>query len=176
MTPLATYLVAAMLSWSPVTNHPEGAPVTEARYDRIAADVAALVSQPDVEPLFAGPDGRARTAVLLVSIGSFESGGFAQAVQTCARLGDGGRARGIWQLHGMAAPASTACSTPYAQAAAALEWARLSVVRCSRTGQEPATWLAAYASGSCSRGWLASRNRWGRAAAWMAKHPFAVGG
>ena len=46
MTPITAYLFAAMTSWSPLSVHAyaEPAAVTEARYERIAEEVAATVA------------------------------------------------------------------------------------------------------------------------------------
>ena len=170
MSPLATYLVAAMHAWAPVEQHSyiEGAAVTEARYAAIASDVADVALDPHEAPLFAGDDGRARTAVLLLAVASLESGGFRSDVVWCHASGDHGRAWGPWQSHRSRA---RACSSVQEAARVALEQMRESFVACERN--EPAVWLAAYTSGSCSRGWLQARHRWERAAGWMAAHPFA---
>ena len=118
MSPLVSYLFAAMVAWSPLERHSfaEGRPVTEARYLEIASSVAAVSAEAD--PLFAGGDGRARTAVLLLSIASFESGGFAGDVQSWTRRGDQGRARGLWQTHTTWAES---CTTVHEAARVALE-------------------------------------------------------
>jgi hypothetical protein len=171
MTTLATYLFAAMTAWSPLSQHHyvEGEAVTVARYQDIASSIAAVSLDPAEQPLFAGSDGRARTAVLLAAIASFESGGFRSDVAWCSPsgLGDHGHAAGLWQSHRSKA---RACWSLQSAAHLALEQIRESFVACER--EDPAVWLAAYASGSCSRGWVQARNRWDRAASWMKVHPW----
>lgn len=81
--PLTAWLYALML-WL----HPPAAAVArthlpaaretvaerEARYWAIAEAVATVVSDPAERPVFAGPEGRARTAALLLGISYLESG------------------------------------------------------------------------------------------------------
>ena len=74
MDSLVTYLVAAMTAWVPL----QGAAASRrtkrmARYESIARDVAAVAFDEAEEPLFPGPDGRAQTALFMLSIASFES-------------------------------------------------------------------------------------------------------
>lgn len=173
MTPLAAYLYAAMTAWSPLAQHhyAEGEPVTVARYQDIAESIASVALDPAEPPVFAGDDGRARTAVLLAAIASLESGGFRSDVAWCSAsgLGDHGHAAGLWQSH---RSKSRACWSLQSAAHLALEQVRESFVACQAL--DPAVWLAAYASGSCSRGWVQARNRWDRAASWMAGHPWGA--
>ena len=78
-----------------------------ARYEAIAADVAAVVYAPDAVVLYAGPRARARTAALLVAVAVLESGLAADVDRgPCYRGRDGrgprcdrGRAFGLWQVH-----------------------------------------------------------------------------
>ena len=166
MTSLASYVLAAILSWSPVAVHAsyEHTAGTEARLASIAADIADVAATEP--PLFAGPDGRARTAILLAAVASFESGRFDGRVQSCQRRGDNGKALGLFQTH---ATWAESCTTVREAARVALGRMRESFARCEQN--EPDTWLAAYASGSCSRGFFAARHRWERAAEWMRSHP-----
>lgn len=78
-----------------------------ARYDAIAADVAAVVYAPDAVLLYAGPRARAHTAALLVAVAVLESGLAADVDRgPCYRGRDGrgprcdrGRAYSLWQVH-----------------------------------------------------------------------------
>ena len=78
-----------------------------ARYEAIAADVAAVVYAPDAIVLYAGPRARAHTAALLVAVAVLESGLAADVDRgPCYRGRDGrgprcdrGRAFGLWQVH-----------------------------------------------------------------------------
>lgn len=65
---LAAWLASAMLAWTSNDHRPEHRETVE----RAAVEIARVVaSEP---PVFAGRDGAARTALLLASIGSLESG------------------------------------------------------------------------------------------------------
>lgn len=78
-----------------------------ARYEAIAADVAAVVYAPDAVVLYAGPRARAHTAALLVAVAVLESGLAADVDRgPCYRGRDGrgprcdrGRAHSLWQVH-----------------------------------------------------------------------------
>lgn len=165
MSALAAYVLAAILSWSPVAVHAsyEHASATEARLTSIAVDIADVAATEP--PLFAGDDGRARTAILLAAVASYESGRFDGRVQSCERRGDHGHALGLWQVH---ASWAESCTTVREAARVALGRMRESFAACLPTGA-PA--LAAYASGDCRHGWLAAGRRWERAAEWMKTHP-----
>ena len=95
------------------------------RLESIARDVAAAVDEADERRLpVRGPDGRARSAALLVAVGWHESG-LAADVDRCERFGDGGRSVGVWQLHRAGGWAGMGradlCADRGAQARAALE-------------------------------------------------------
>jgi hypothetical protein len=157
-----------MLSWAPLTEHAfvEARAVTEARYAAIADDIASVaLAEP---PLFAGDDGRARTAVLLAAIASVESGGFRGDVAFCRRPGDRGHAWGLYQSH---TARERVCSSVREATRVALEQVRESINACLPL-DAPA--LAAYASGSCRKGHSAARSRWDRAAAWMRAHAWGA--
>ena len=64
---IINWLVAAMFAWTPAHE------VDRARFTEIASDIAAVVYDPEEEPLFSGEDGRAKTALLLASIAAHES-------------------------------------------------------------------------------------------------------
>jgi len=94
---LVAYLLPAMFSWVPVSNHAyyEKEDVTKARYESIATDIAgvALVEK----PLYVGDLGQVKTALLMASIASFESN-FTAQVDDGRRRGDHGTAFCIMQV------------------------------------------------------------------------------
>ena len=112
MQSLIQYIFAAMIAWTPLqslTSYGETVDQVRARYLAIASDIATGAMSPDEPPLFSGPSGRARTALLLASIGSFE-GGWQRFVEEgdCNKDGfhadrrgncDGGHAFTSWQIH-----------------------------------------------------------------------------
>lgn len=61
-----------------------------------AADVAFRLEE---APLFEGEDGRARTAIVLLSIASYESSGFLQEIRSGKKRGDGGQSWCLMQVH-----------------------------------------------------------------------------
>ena len=94
MEPLATWIVALILSVAPVgrityKHSVETREETETRYRAIADDLVNIVYDPEMTPLFSGPYGRTKTLLLLVSIFNHESD-FRKDVD----LGVGPKARG----------------------------------------------------------------------------------
>jgi hypothetical protein len=104
MNPLIAYLLAAIVTWSPPSDHDyyELREETLDRYAAIAHDIAAVALDPAEAPLFGGPQGRAQTALLLASVAFYESGGFRRDVDlglgTSAR-GDSGRSWCLMQIN-----------------------------------------------------------------------------
>jgi hypothetical protein len=107
VTALAAYFLTAMLSWYPLKTH-NFTKKTEAqtleRYQSIATDLATVVMTE--EPLPLDPkglhpefEGRPQTGMVELSFAGFESGGFAEDVDNMTRLGDGGNAKCLMQLH-----------------------------------------------------------------------------
>ena len=70
---LKTLVLAAILHMSPMNQYPKWAYKIETpdqrlqRLDSIAQDIAAVVLDPEEEPIFDGPKGRIQTAVFLAS-------------------------------------------------------------------------------------------------------------
>lgn len=172
MTPLALYLVSAMSFWCPREDHlfREASAITEARYDDIASTIADVATDREQAPVFEGPDGRERTAILLASIAGFESGCFRDDVHFCARTGsgDGGHAWGLYQSH---LSRARVCWSLRSATVVALEQVRESFAACSN--ERPAWRLSVYASGSCAAGHREAENRYKRAATWWRGHPLA---
>src|SRR4029077_20129005 len=67
LSPLLSWLLAAQVHWVPATS------VDLPRYEGIARDIVAVSFDPEEAPLFAGPRGRARTALFIDAVASFES-------------------------------------------------------------------------------------------------------
>lgn len=92
---LILWLVSAMLRWTlPEAQHD----AAKTRYAEIANDAVAVAFDPAEKPIFSGPLGRTKTAALLLSIASFESG-FAKDVDEGTRRGDGGRSWCLMQVN-----------------------------------------------------------------------------
>ena len=109
---LTQYILAAMISWTPVhslTAYGETDEQVHARFETIARNIASVAADPNEAAIFSGQSPRARTALLLASIGSFE-GGWQRFVEEghCNQTGfqadrrgncDGGYAFTSWQIH-----------------------------------------------------------------------------
>lgn len=127
---MSAWIFALLLAVVPPGQHPrETYDAAVHRYASIADDVASVTND-------------RRTAALLVAIAVHESGLRAD-VDTGETLGDGGRARGLWQLQDVPSDLSRA-----EQASVALARVQRSFRACG-SGRYA---LAAYASGSCARG------------------------
>jgi hypothetical protein len=118
MTPLAAYVVAASLAWSPVAEHlprvhdAADEAVVVAFREAIAADVAEVVADPNEQPLFPGDLSKGETAVQIGALAFFE-GRFWSYVDNGScndanwkkahghdrLLCDGSAAWSLWQLH-----------------------------------------------------------------------------
>lgn len=118
MTPLAAYLAAATLSWSPAAEH---LPRTHVEADEaavvafreaIASDVAEVVEDPNEQPLFPGDLSKGETIIQIGALAFFEGrfwsyvddGSCNNAAWKKARghdplLCDGSSAWTLWQLH-----------------------------------------------------------------------------
>jgi hypothetical protein len=158
---MAAWIFALLIAVSPPGRVParETLEAGEARYHAIAEDVAAVVAE--APPVFGGARGREQTAALLVAVAALESG-LRLDVDTGAKRG-ALRELGMWQLM---PPGPT---TRREQAALALERMRRSFAACHAS--PVAERLAAYTSGSCSRGLTESRARVDLARRLVARHP-----
>jgi len=180
---LAAWVLSAMLAWVPPSTHDwytvRG--LTEASYQSIADDIATAALDPEVTPLFAGPSGRAKTALLLAAVASYESSFNA----TIARGGsvrkgdnDNGRAVGLWQTHVYGATEegwtrADLASDRQKQITIALRRMHSSFRACANT---PVTArLSQYAKGGAGCAPVReSEVRVGRALAWWSTHPYAA--
>jgi hypothetical protein len=163
---LAAYLLSAMNSWVPPAQHAyyETPDDTAGRYASIAGDIAEVALDPAEEPVFAGDDGRYKTALLLASIASYESS-FRARVDDCRVAGDNGRAHGLWQTH---APKDAVCTDRRQAARIALEMVRASFAECRAL--DFADRLSLYTDGACKHDWNRSRYRVWRAVRWWTHH------
>ena len=166
---LANYLVIAMLAWCPAKTHAftgETPGQTENRYEGIATSIAAVALDEQETPLFGGREGRAKTALLLASIASFETGGFNKKIDTDAATGDSGTAHCNMQLH-QSTQGSLDCYRK------SLVWLHSSFKDCEHL---PLLWrMSEYASGVCAQGHVASEHRMKRAMSYWANSPFSSG-
>jgi hypothetical protein len=174
MDSLVAYLVAAMVGWVPVYAQPqESRDEVMDRYESIARDAATVALDPDETPLFDGPDARAKTALLMLSIASFESG-YRKRVDDGRSRGDSGKSFCLMQIRvgtsatheGWTGPDLVEDRTRCFRAA--LRILRNSFGICHSSPVEDR--LSAYASGSCTAGTEASRRRILRARDWGATH------
>ena len=151
-----------------------------ARYEQIAADAVAVAYDSTTPPLFAGRDGRAKTAALLLSV-AFHESGFRKDVD----LGIGPRARGdsgqSWCLMqikiggGRTLEGWSGAELVRDRRlcfAAGLSAIRRSFVACRANPTSER--LNAYTSGSCSRGATQSRARMESAIAWFSQRLIPV--
>lgn len=167
MNPLASFVLAAMMAWVPVTDHSyyEAEDKTQARYEEIAQVIEEVALDPAHLPLFDGEDGRIKTALLLASIASTESF-YARDAVTCKKSGDNGLAWGPWQTH---SGKKRTCSSLIVAAGIAYEMIKTSFDACK--GYQLIDRLTLYTSGGlCRNDSWPSRYRMRRALNWYNKH------
>jgi hypothetical protein len=173
---LVTYLLAAMTSWVPMyaqQAHGEAPEEATARYESIARDAVTVAFDDAEVPLFPGPSGRAQTALLMLSVASFESS-FAKAVDDGTRLGDHGRSYCLMQVRvgdGTTAEGWTGSQLVTDRTMcfrAALRILRGSFGACRKLPTLDR--MSAYATGRCTEGEAHSRLRVGRALQWWDSH------
>jgi hypothetical protein len=150
---------------------------TVAHYRQIAADAVAVAYDAETSPLFPGKDGRARTALLLLSV-AFHESSFRRDVD----LGIGPHARGdsgqSWCLmqmqvgdgrtiEGWTGPDLVRDRKLCFVAGLAAIKRSFFACRANPTTER----LNAYTSGSCAGGAARSRDRVGAALSWIARRP-----
>ncbi|MDP9036473.1 MAG: hypothetical protein M3O50_16855 [Myxococcota bacterium] len=181
MHSLVKYLVAAMLAWVPARVHAPREPIDEVltRYESIAADVASVALDEKEAPLFAGPAGRSETALLMLSIASYEST-FQRVVDDGTRLGDNGHSYCLMQIRvgggetregwtgKQLVDDRTLCFR------AGLHILHASFHACRKLPLEDR--LSAYVSGHCYANAAISRSRIWRARSWWAAHELPAEG
>src|SRR5262245_20864115 len=113
MSPLVQYILTAILSWCPPAIYfvPYGETIDQAttRVTKIAEDIASVALDEDEPAVFAGNDGRYKTALLHAAIASKENsfqrfvdeGRCNQRGYVADRRGscDGGHAFSLWSIH-----------------------------------------------------------------------------
>jgi len=175
MESLVAYLVSAMLTWVPLHEH---APIESrddvlSRYGDIARDAASVALDENETPLFDGPDARTETAVLMLSVASFESS-FSKRVDDGIRRGDHGLSYCLMQIHvGNGATREGWSGRQLIEDRklcfrAALHILQASFTACRKLPIDDR--LSAYASGHCFSEARVSRSRVGRARAWWESH------
>jgi hypothetical protein len=162
------WLVGAMIAWVPTRT-----PADEARYASIARDLATVVLDPTEEPAFTGEDGRARTALLLASIASWESG-YRADVDDGRVKGDHGTSVCLMQVRvfGKTKEGWTAKDLTEDRQKCfrvALRLVRTSFEWCKARVLEDR--LAGYTVGTCREAEPLARARFGRARNYWGKHP-----
>ncbi len=176
METLVTYLVAAMVAWIPLyAQHAEESPEqAHARYESIARDVAAVALDENETPLFgSGAASRAETALLMLSVASFESS-YRKSVDDGIGRGDGGRSYCLMQVsvgdgftrEGWSGRELIADRTRCFRAA--LHVLQRSFGMCHSYPLEDR--LSAYATGRCMLDVRVSRSRVERAKQWWSIH------
>lgn len=175
MENLVTYLVAAMVAWVPPVAHAWTEPPAEvqARYESIAQDLVSVVQDESEAPLFTGQDARTQTALLMLSVASFESS-FQKRVDEGVGRGDGGRSYCLMQIRvgsGVTREGWTGRQLIEDRRRcfrAALHLLHSSFGICHALPLEDR--LSAYATGHCINDLRVSRSRVGRAKAWWTTH------
>lgn len=167
---VTTWLVGAMVAWVPPLHDAD-----RVRYESIAHDVVAVAFDAQEQPAFTGVDGRARTALLMASIASFESG-YRADVDDGRVTGDHGRSFCLMQVQviGKTAEGWTGqdlTSDRKKCFRAALKRIRISFDWCKDHAIEDR--LAGYTSGQCRDGEHLARDRFFRARSYWSRTPFS---
>jgi hypothetical protein len=175
MDALVSYLVSAMMSWVPL--YAQTAETKEealARYESIAQDAAGVAYDDQEAPLFWGPQGRTQTALLMLSVASYESS-FRKAVDDGTGLGDHGHSFCLMQIRvgtGVTQEGWTGKDLVTERTRcfrAALHILRGSFGVCHKLPIEDR--MSAYATGRCFENAAVSRSRIGRARNYFYNHP-----
>jgi hypothetical protein len=175
MDALVSYLVTAMLSWVPL--HAQTAETKDeamARYESIAQDAAAVAYDDQEAPLFWGPQGRTMTALLMLSVASFESS-YRKAVDDGTGLGDHGHSFCLMQIRvgsGVTREGWTGQDLVTERGRcfrSALHILRGSFSVCHKLPEEDR--MSAYATGHCFENAAVSRTRISRARNYFYNHP-----
>jgi hypothetical protein len=166
---VTTWLVGAMISWVPPAHDAD-----RVRYESIAQDLVSVVYDSSEQPAFTGPDGRAKTALLMASIASFESG-YRADVDDGRTTGDHGRSYCLMQIQVFGR--TTEGWTGHDLVAdrkkcfrAALQRIRYSFQWCKSHAIEDR--LSGYTTGLCRDREHLARDRFFRARAYWARSPF----
>jgi hypothetical protein len=175
MEAILSYLTAAMIAWIPLHAHApfEASDDVLSRYESIVRDVVEVAFDEGESPLYGGEDGRMRTALMMLSVASFESG-YRKRVDEGQRRGDHGRSYCLMQIqvgNGTTREGWTGRDLVTDRRLcfrAALHILQDSLTACRRLA--PQDRLSKYASGRCFENAEVSRTRVDRAWAWLATH------
>jgi hypothetical protein len=175
MDSLVAYLVAAMIGWVPLHAHTPSETLDDvhARYESIARDAVSVAFDEAEAPVFSGPEGRTQTALLMLSIASYESG-YRKKVDGGTTLGDHGHSYCLMQVRVGSGITREGWSGPDLIAdrrlcfRAGLHILRSSFGACRTLAVDDR--LSAYATGHCFADAAISRSRVGRARAWREAH------
>lgn len=165
---VAVWLVGAMASWVPART-----PTDQARYDSIAKDLAQVTFDPAEKPAFEGEDGRAKTALLLAAIASFESG-YRADVDDGRTRGDHGTSWCLMQVRVIGKTRDGYVGEDLVRDRTkcfrvALRIVRESFAWCKDKSIEDK--LSGYTIGQCKDNEPLARNRFGRARSYWKDHP-----
>lgn len=168
---MALWLLGAMASWVPWAS-----PAEHARYASIAADLAGVTLDPSEKPAFGGEDGRAKTALLLASIASFESG-YRADVDDGRTRGDNGSSWCLMQVRVIGKTRDGYSGQDLVRDRTKCFRVALRVVResfewCKDKAIEDR--LGGYTVGQCTENEPLARNRFGRARTYWRGHPFVA--
>lgn len=169
LEPMTLWLLGAMASWVPLATSAE-----HTRYAAIAADLARVTLDPAEKPAFDGEDGRAKTALLLAAIASFESG-YRADVDDGRTRGDNGDSWCLMQVRviGKTRDGYTGQDLVRDRTKCfrvALRIVRESLSWCKNRAIEDR--LAGDTVGRCTENEPLARNRFGRARTYWRGHPF----
>lgn len=167
---VTTWLVGAMIAWMPPQRDAD-----RVRYESIAKDMVAVAYDPNEAPVFTGDAGRAKTALLMASIASLESG-YRADVDDGRTTGDHGQSFCLMQVRvvGKTAEGWTGrdlVSDRKKCFRAALKRIRISFEWCKDHAVDDR--LSGYTVGTCRDGEPLSRNRVGRAKVYWSHTPFS---
>jgi len=180
---LAGWMMSILVSLSPLnmkTYNPNDAetPVEKKeRLESIAHDIVDVTFDENEKPLFQGPNGRYKSAVLMATWASHESGAYRKSVDTGSNRGDRGGSWCIMQLHigekGKTTEGWTGKDLVTDRKKCILAGyhvMRSSINTCKNVPESEA--MAAYASGNCEIGLNISRNRYKHMTSVLLAHPF----
>ena len=170
---VTTWLVGAMLAWVPPL--PQQINVDRTRYETIAHDFVEIAFDEQEAPVFVGENARAKTALLMASIASFESG-YRADVDDGRITGDHGRSYCLMQVQvvGKTSEGWTGKDLVTDRMKcfrAALKRIRISFDWCKDHALEDR--LSGYTSGTCRDEEHLSRDRIWRAKSYWARLPYS---
>ncbi len=173
------YLLAAMAAWVQILAARwvgEEPAAQLVRRENIARAAWTVAHDPHEPALFGGPQGRAKTALFMLSIASFESG-YHRRVDNGEKRGDKGNSSCLMQVW----TPCRSCRTPDGWTGddlvashercfrAGLHALAMSLERCAHLkGSDK---FSLYTNGQCTTGAWAARHRVARAEAWLTEHP-----